>query len=373
MLSFAACNRTPKFNVKGEIDGADGKTLYLEASTIEGVQALDSVTMKGNRAMYHFKQAQPECPEFYRLRIGDEIINFSIDSTETVVINAPLEGFSVDYTVQGSENTEKIKELTLKQMKLQEQANKLLADVRANKLMPSVYEDSIESLIDNYKNDVKNNYIYKEPYKAYAYFALFQKLDNYMIFDPMNSRDDVKTFAAVATSLNNTYPHADRSKNLYNIVIKGMRNTRLGQKTIEIPRDSIPETGIINIALRDQRGREHKLSDLKGKIVLLDFTIYQSAVSATHNYQLNQVYEKYKAQGLEIYQVSLDADEHFWKTTANNLPWICVRDPNGVYSSYITAYNIQRLPEVFLIDRKNEIRLRDEAIKDIDAAIKSVL
>ena len=35
------------------------------------------------------------------------------------------------------------------------------------------------------------------------------------IFDPLNNKDDVKCFAAVATSLNNYYPHADRSKNLY--------------------------------------------------------------------------------------------------------------------------------------------------------------
>ncbi len=60
----------------------------------------------------------------------------------------------------------------------------------------------------------------------YAYFALFQSLNGYMIFDPLTNKEDVKCFAAVATSLNNAYPHADRSRNLYNMVIKGMKNTR---------------------------------------------------------------------------------------------------------------------------------------------------
>lgn len=85
----------------------------------------------------------------------------------------------------------------------------------------------------------------------------------------MNNKDDVKCFAAVATSLNNYYPHADRSKNLYNIVIKGMKNTRAPQqKVVELPTEAVSETGIIDINLRDMKGNMHKLSDLKGKAVI---------------------------------------------------------------------------------------------------------
>ena len=116
-----------------------------------------------------------------------------------------------------------------------------------------------------------------------------------------------------------------------------------------------------------------RLTDLKGKVVILDFTIYQSAVSATHNYMLRDLYDKYAARGLEIYQVSLDADEHYWKTTANNLPWICVRDGNGIYSTYATAYNVQNLPTLFLVTRANELSARSETIKDLEAAVKALL
>ena len=97
---------------------------------------------------------------------------------------------------------------------------------------------------------------------------------------------------------------------------------------MELPTEAVSEIGIIDINLRDMKGNMHKLSDLKGKVSFW-FTIYQSAVSPTHNYMLRDLYDKYAAQGLEIYQVSLDADEHYWKTTADNLPWVCVRDANG--------------------------------------------
>ena len=89
----------------------------------------------------------------------------------------------------------------------------LLASLRSNGIGHDVFEDSLATLLNNYKEDVSELY-FAAPNTAAAYFALFQKLNNYLIFDPLNNKDDVKCFAAVATSLNNAFPHAVRSKNL---------------------------------------------------------------------------------------------------------------------------------------------------------------
>lgn len=373
VLALSSCNSDPKFNVKGEVSGADGKMLYLESSGLEGIVPLDSVKLKGDGS-FNFKQLRPESPEFYRLRVDDKIINFSVDSIETISIKAPLTDFATAYAVEGSENSVKIRELTLKQMHLQNEVDALVKAVQANKLGNDTFEDSLSVLLKNYKDDVKVNYIFAAPNKATAYFALFQKLNSYMIFDPLNSKEDIKCFAAVATSLNNFYPHADRSKNLYNIVIKGMKNTRKPQqKTVEIPADKIVETGVIDIVLRDLKGNVRKLTDLKGKVVLIDFTVYQSAMAAPHNLMLRDLYNEYASQGLEIYQVSLDADEHFWKTSADNLPWVCVRDENGVYSTNAALYGVTQVPAYFLVNRNNELKARGEDIKDLEASIKSLL
>lgn len=372
-VALSACDSEPKFKVEGEVSDADGKMLYLEASALEGIVPLDSVKLKGDGS-FSFKQARPASPEFYRLRVDDKVINFSVDSTETVQVKAPYADFATAYTVEGSPNSVKMKELTLKQMELQSKVNALLQSVQAHQIGADVFEDSIAALLKSYKDDVKVRYIFSAPNTAAAYFALFQKLNNYLIFDPLNSKDDVKCFAAVATSLNNFYPHADRSKNLYNIVIKGMKNTRTPQqKVMDIPEEMVTETGVIDISLRDMKGNVRKLSDLKGKAVIVDFTIYQNAVSATHNYMLRDLYDKYASRGLEIYQVSLDADEHYWKTTADNLPWVCVRDANGVYSSIAAAYNVQAVPSIFLVNKNNELSARGETIKDLEAAVKALL
>lgn len=104
----------------------------------------------------------------------------------------------------------------------------------------------------------------------------------------------------MATSLNNTYPHADRSRNLYNMVIKGMKNTRTPRQTeLDIPQDKIKEATIIDIELKDIKGNVRRLTDLKGKVILIDFTVYNNAMSAAHNLALRELYNKYASQGLK--------------------------------------------------------------------------
>ena len=366
---FAACNRGPVFNVEGEISGAEGKMLYIEHSSIEGVVGLDSTKLSGD-GRYHFSEARPEAPDFYRLRIDDRIINFVVDSIETVNISSDYNTFSSGYSVTGSESNVKIKELSLLQAELQAKVNEL----NKSGMPAGLAQDSLFRMVESYKNDVKRNYIFKEPDKASSYFALFQQLNGFMIFNPLSNKEDVKCFAAVATSLNHNYPHADRSRNLYNMVIKGMKNTRTPQtKTLEISEDMINETSIIDIPLKDINGETKHLTDYKGKVVLIDFTAYGTPSSGARTLALRELYNKYSSQGLVIYQVSLDTDEHFWKTACDNLPWVCVRDPQGPYSTYVNIYGVTALPTAFLVNKNNELVLRLNEKSDIEAEIKKLL
>ncbi len=367
--AICSCQQQPHFTIKGNITGANDKTLYLEAIGIDRVTALDSTEL-GKAGTFNLKGKQPITPEFYRLRIDDKTINLTIDSTETVTVEADYADMPVNYTIEGSENNHKIKELACMQIDLQGQINKLYND---RTLTPFVLQDSITRMVDHYKEKVKRNYIFQAPNTMYAYFALFQRINNYLLFDP-NSRDDLRCFGAVATSFEILYPHSTRTRNLVDLTQTGMRNTRAPQqKQLFIPEDKIVESGVIDIALRDQYGKEHRLTELKGKVVLLDFTIYQNTVSPARNMVLRELYDKYHSKGLEIYQISLDSDEHYWKTSADHLPWICVRDPNGIYSTTVILYNIQDLPTYFLINRDNELTMRNESIKDVETEIRKLL
>lgn len=368
-VGMVSCQNGPSFQVEGEVSGAADKMLYIEQSGLEGVVPLDSVKLDED-GTFRFSETRPMSPEFYRLRIDDKVINFSIDSTETVVFKADYSNFSTAYQVEGSENNAKIKELVLLQAGLQAKVDRL----SQSGLPAGDIQDSLMNLVNVYKDQVKRGYIFKGPNMTYAYFALFQTLNGYMIFDPLTNKEDIKCFAAVATSLNNQYPHADRSRNLYNMVIKGMKNTRKPQtKEIELSEDVVSEASIIDIPLMDIQGNVRHLTDLKGKVVLIDFTAYSTPTSGTHNLALREIYNKYASQGFEIYQVSLDANEHFWKTAADNLPWICVRDPQGPYSTYVNLYGVTQLPTAFLVNRSNELSVRVDEKTDLEEAIRKLL
>ena len=370
-LSVAACNNN-KFTVEGQISGAKDSVLYFENVGLEGINVLDSVKL-GEDGDFSFSEAANQAPEFYRLRIADQIINVSIDSTETVQVKGQYPGMASNYTVSGSDNCDKIRELALKQMDLQAkaialQSNTELGIVKAN--------DSIQTLINAYKDEVKRNYIYKEPYKAYAYFALFQAIGNYLIFNPRNNKDDIKAFAAVATSWDTYYPHAERGQNLHNIAIEGMKNQRIVEAQnadIQVDARKVQEAGVLDIALLDNKGVQRHLTDLKGRVVLLDFHIFAMEESPARIITLRELYNKYHAQGLEIFQVSLDPDEHFWKQQTAALPWINVRDEDGINSSRLMLYNVQAVPDFFIIDRGNNLVKRAAQIKDLDAEIQKLL
>ena len=370
-LTVASCNNN-KFTVEGQISGAKDSVLYFENVGIEGINVLDSVKLSDN-GDFSFSEAANQAPEFYRLRIADQIINVSIDSTETVQIKGEYPGMASNYTVSGSDNCSKIRELALKQMDLQTkaialQSNTELGIVKAN--------DSIMTLINAYKEDVKREYIYKEPFKAYAYFALFQAIGNYLIFNPRTNKDDIKAFAAVATSWDTYYPHAERGQNLHNIAIEGMKNQRIVEAQnadIQIDANKVQEAGVLNISLLDNKGQQRNLTDLKGQVVLLDFHIFAMENSPARILELREIYNKYHAQGLEIFQVSLDSDEHFWKQQTAALPWISVRDEDGINSQRLLLYNVQAVPDFFLIDRGNNLVKRAAQIKDLEAEIKKLL
>ena len=370
VMTIASCDNK-KFTVEGQITNAKDSVLYFEHVGLEGIDVLDSVKLSDNGS-FSFSEEAPTAPEFYRLRIYDQIINVSIDSTETVGVKAQYPQMATAYEISGSDNCLKIKELALKQIDLHKRAMAIQENVS---LGVDEANDSILKLIDDYKNDVKTNYIFKEPMKAYSYFALFQTLGNWLLFNPRNNKDDIKVFAAVATSWDTYYPHAERGQNLHNIAIEGMKNQRIVEaeqnKTIEASK--IQEAGVLDIELTDNKGQVRHLTDLKGKVVILDFHVFAMDESPARILSLRELYNKYHAQGLEIFQVSLDSDEHFWKQQTAALPWINVLDPDGIQSQRIALYNIQAIPDFFVIDRNNNLVKRAAQIKDLETEIKKLL
>ena len=364
-----------KFRVSGTISNAEDNILYFENASLNGPVVVDSVTLKAD-GQFDFTDKAPKAPEFYRLRIGGQIINLVVDSTEHIGITASLPTMATAYEVTGSDDCLDIKDLALKQMALQQQINQAIANP---KLSFQQEIDVIDTLVEAYKNDVRQQIIYKIPMKPVAYFALFQTISysgiQQLLFNPRSSEDDVKAFAAVATSWDIHHPKAERGENLHNIAIEGMKNIRLikANESKVIDESVLNLSNVIEIALEDNKGKLRRLTELQGKVVLLDFHLFAANESTERIMALRDIYNKYHDRGLEIYQVSLDPDKHFWKTQTAALPWICVYGGDGNNNDVIISYNVQAVPTYFLLDKNCVPHKRDVQIQDLDAEIKSLL
>ena len=246
---------------------------------------------------------------------------------------------------------------------MQQQVQARLIEIEKNEdMLPGDQVDSIESILSTYKERIKTGYIVTDPKAAFAYYAVCQSITDvrgtFMLFNPLTDRSDVKCYAAVATAWDAAYPDAPRTKQLCNMAIKGMDNTATPQqKVINVDEDKVSETGIIDINLPDINSNLHSIKELKGKVVLIDFTVYSAKESSERIRLMRSLYEKYHAQGFEIYQISLDEDIHFWKFSCENLPWVCVHETDGTTTH---IYNVANVPTFFLVNRNNEIVVRSD-------------
>lgn len=370
MFFFSACNNSSDFIVKGVVAGADGQLMYLENVGISNVVTLDSIKLAPG-GKFKFTEKRPEYPDFYRLRLNNQLINFAVDSTETISFVADAGTFATSYSVEGSENSKAIKAITLAQLDANQAISRLRKEYEDKMISDTTYRMKVLAAADAYK-EVARKYIYSAPMSTAAYFALFQQIDGLLFFD-LYDRKDVKAYGAVATSYNHTYPESPRSKHLYNLTLQSMKVLR-AQRPVDYSNVETKEISFLDIELPDVRGEVVKLSTVApGKVVLINFTAYQTEWSPALNMALGELYTKYHDQELEIYQVSLDSDFHFWRNGASNLPWVTVHDSQSVYSQVAGLYNVKQLPALFILDRKGNLVKRVEDVKKLEADVKAVL
>ena len=370
MLLFSACHNATDFTVKGVISGGEGQVMYFENVGVSSTLTLDSIKLTG-AGKFEFKEKRPATPEFYRLRLNNQLINFAIDSTETVSFVADAGTFATSYSVDGSENSKAIKAITLAQLDAHQAISRLRKEYEEKLIADTTYREKVLAAADAYK-EVARKYIYSAPMSTAAYFALFQQVDGLLFFD-LYDRNDLKAYGAVATSLDHFYSGSPRAKHLANLTLQAMKVLR-SQRPVDYSSVKQNEISFLDITLPDVRGEIVKLSEVApDKVVLINFTAYQTEWSPSLNLALGDLYSKYNKQGFDIYQVSLDSDAHFWRNGASKLPWVCVRDPQSVYSEIAGIYNVKQLPALFILDRKGNLVKRIEDLKNLEADVKAVL
>ncbi len=106
------------------------------------------------------------------------------------------------------------------------------------------------------------------------------------------------------------------------------------------------------------RKKKIKLSDLRGKVVLIDFWASWCGPCRRENPNVVNTYNKYKEDGFTIMSVSLDNNLEKWKAAieADNLSWPNhVSDLGGWKSKVSRLYGVGSVPFTVLIDQEGKI------------------
>ncbi len=114
---------------------------------------------------------------------------------------------------------------------------------------------------------------------------------------------------------------------------------------------------MIEVNLADSTGNLIKLSEVKGKYVLLEFWSSWCGPCRAENPNLKRAYAEFKDKGFEIYAVSLDSRKADWLKAIkdDDLPWIHVSDLQGLQCAAAVEYGIIAIPQNILIDNKGTI------------------
>jgi len=130
-----------------------------------------------------------------------------------------------------------------------------------------------------------------------------------------------------------------------------------------------------DLAFENPEGKILKLSDLKGKVVLLDFWAAWCRPCRMENPNVVNMYKKYNSKGFEVFSVSLDRDKNSWVKAIQDdeLIWpYHVSDLKQWQSQAAKIYGVSSIPSTFLIDKEGKIIAKNLRGAALENALKEL-
>ena len=354
LLAFSACTNKNNVKITGEIKDAGKQKVYLEQVNVDKAIIIDSTETDRN-GKFTLKTAVT-LPTFFNVKVGPkELITFIAEPEDHIELSGNFKGLSHNYWVDGSENSLWIKLLNFQLNNTQTVMDSLKktyvalpAENLAERQKISHAWDSIVNKQINFSKD----FILKHAISPAAYYALYQKFnDNNFILTP---ETDLHSYKVVASSLKAMYPESQYTKAILkhlDDINKEIRSLQI-RELIANSANSLPE-----VRLPDIKGDTIALNSLKGKYIILDFTVLNAQGGQAYAKEMKNIYNKFRNKGVQIYQVCLDPNKLAWERLVKQygIDWICVWDSQGLKSRAAQMWNIQNVPANYIINPKFEI------------------
>jgi len=110
-----------------------------------------------------------------------------------------------------------------------------------------------------------------------------------------------------------------------------------------------------------------KLSDIKSSYTVVVFGASWCPKCTEELPKIVNLYQKWKAQGVEVVFISLDEDKIAYKDFVKNFPFISTCDYQKWNSKIVKDYYVFGTPTMYLLDNNREILLRPNSVNQMDA------
>ncbi len=349
--------------VEGRIIGAKSDMIYLERFSTSKGDILDSVRLSKDGSFSFRVKKSPEEPTFYELKCNWERIPILASRGESITVET-IGNFSLNYTIDGSEESELLRTFYQPYMKGAAELRKITSRYAAKRgdgrdlgEISKVYNKKYQEI-----KQEQLKFIIANKGMMASLYALMQHLpgDEYLV-DEMS---DLIYKRTVAEELEAHYPNSAYVRMLNRSIEERVNLLKL--------MSNIKSLGYPDIEMNDVFGRKVSLSSFAGSVILVDFWAADLTQSNQNNLALKELFKRYHDDGFEIYQIGINDSRTKWidAIQLQKLPWISVSDLRGNGSAALRIYNVTKLPSNILISKGGDIVARDLFGEELEMLIQ---
>ncbi|MEO8589035.1 MAG: TlpA disulfide reductase family protein [Flavobacteriales bacterium] len=347
-ITFAACTGgNGARTVELTVEGAGGKTAYFDRFENNLPYRVDSVKLDGaGKGTMHVK-ALPL--DFYRIALDNEQLIVALDSAESLVVEAKTGALGTSAKIQGSTYTDSLHSFYADSRAFEERTGALRAKLAADRSDTAAMQQlnaANAAFYDRCKAFVTANSA------SPAALTAISKLD---------IAKEMPLFKRVRDDLRKVMPRSGFFA-MYRDQVDRLEQQEIAMKAQEEEMKRLSNllpVGSVAPEIRQNtpEGGTFALSELRGKVVLIDFWASWCRPCRMENPNVKRVYEKYHNKGFEILGVSLDRAQDAWVAAIqqDGLPWKHVSDLGYWNNAAAQEYGVSSIPFTVLVDREGKI------------------
>lgn len=339
-LSGLTFSQEISFVLKGQIFNAPSNQVELTQLMADNSPKVIATVPMDDKGNFEHKIKVAE-KDYYSLKLSDgQAINLIIQNSDTIKVFGDGRSLFFNTNIINSEESSNMLDFMRISKVYGHKLDSANAYLMANKSMQREIQQSFSPIHQSFLGQ-RQQFI-KENSNSPALLGAVSSI---------NPEQEFAIYENVVQSLAKTFPESATVKL---IVAQYEANKEMAKKKQPLgPGNEVPE-----IALPNPKGDTLRLSDYKGKVVLLDFWAAWCRPCRLENPNVVKMYEKYKDQGFEVFSVSLDKTQAAWEGAIeqDGLVWDGhVSDLAGWTSVAAKAYKVNSIPYTILLDKEGKV------------------